>query len=59
MKALKKIGKVLLVLLGCIMMPVLIWVALGAAIYLQAKARKTHTVAAPSFGQILTAGFKR
>ena len=57
MKVLKTIGKVTLVLIGCVLMPVLIWVALGAAIYQKARARKVQT--APTFGQILAAGFKR
>lgn len=53
MKALKIIGKVLLALAGCVLMPVLIWVALGAAIYQKAKARKKQRATTPTFGEIL------
>ncbi len=58
MKALKTIGKVTLVLVGCVLMPVLIWVALGAAIYQKARAYKAQTEA-PTLAQVLAgAGFK-
>ena len=57
MKALKTIGKVILAVVGCVLMPILIWVALGAAIYQGAKTHKAQTV--PTFGQILTVGIKR
>ena len=61
MKGTKKIGrvtgKVTLALLAGVLMPILIWVALGAAIYQGAKAHKAQTV--PTFGQILTVGIKR
>ena len=53
MKALKTIGKVILVLVGCVLMPVLIWVALGAAIHYKLKARKTRTITTPTLGEIL------
>ncbi|MDP2916893.1 MAG: hypothetical protein Q8O16_03055 [Dehalococcoidia bacterium] len=60
MKVLKTIGKVTLVLLGCVLMPVLIWVALGAAVYQKFRARKAQTAPAPTFGQIIAAaGFRR
>ncbi|MDP2917505.1 MAG: hypothetical protein Q8O16_06210 [Dehalococcoidia bacterium] len=57
MKAVRTIGKATLAIIGCALMPVLIWVALGAAVYQKAKAAKAQTV--PAFGQILTAGIKR
>ncbi|MDP2916894.1 MAG: hypothetical protein Q8O16_03060 [Dehalococcoidia bacterium] len=56
MKALKKIGKVILVIIGCILMPVLIWVALAAAIYHRIRVFRTHKV--PAWEQVL-AGYKR
>lgn len=64
MKTTKKIavgiGKVTLALLGCVLMPVLIWVALGVAITLRIRARKAQTETAPTFGQILAAtGLRR
>ena len=42
------IGKVILVILGGVLMPVLIFVALGAAIY--QKAHETQRETVPAFG---------
>lgn len=60
MKTAKKIalgaGKVMLALLGCVLMPVLIWVALGAAIYQKVHQRKIQIEQVPTFGQILEMG---
>ena len=41
-KATQATGKVTLVLLGAILMPVLIWVALGAAVNTQLKAKEAR-----------------
>lgn len=57
MKAMTIIGKVALSLIGCVLMPVLVWVALGAAIYHRVRTYKAQT--APTFGQALAAGYKR
>lgn len=55
MKTLKKAaldtGKVILAILGGIMMPVLIWVALGAAIYQKVHQEKVQKDTVPTFGQ--------
>lgn len=53
MKALKTIGKVILALVGGVLMPVLIWVGFGVAIYQRAKARKAQTAIAPTLGELL------
>jgi hypothetical protein len=64
MKTTKKItlgiGKVLLAIVGCVLMPVLIWVALGVAVYQKTHQNETAKEQVPAFGQILaTAGFKK
>ena len=51
-KIAKVTGKVMLAILGAILMPVLIWVALGAAIY-QSHQRKAQAEQTPTLGQIL------
>ncbi len=59
MKVLRKIGKIMLVVLGAILMPVLIWVALGVAIHYKLQARRTgEQKPTPTIGEILatTAG---
>ena len=54
------IGKIILVILGCVLMPVLIFVALGAAIYQETHAKETRTETVPTFGQVLAAtGLRR
>jgi hypothetical protein len=58
-KALKTIGKICLVIIGCALAPVLIWVALGVAIHQRAKAKEAGKPA-PTIGEILaTAGRQR
>jgi hypothetical protein len=60
MKKTKKIalglGKITLAIVGGILMPVLIWVALGAAIYQKVHQKKAQTKAVPTLGQILRVG---
>lgn len=48
------IGKVFLTILGCLFMPVLIWVALGVALYQKAVETRTEAKQVPTFRQILT-----
>jgi len=56
MKVLRKIGKIMLVVLGAILMPVLIWVALGVAIHYKVQARKAgEPKPTPTFGEVLAA----
>jgi hypothetical protein len=64
MKTLKKIalvaGKVLAVILGCVLMPILIWVALGVAIYQKTHQTEVQKELVPTLGQILAAaGIKK
>ena len=47
-----RIGKVLAAIIGCVLMPVLIWVALGAAIYQKAHQREARKELVPTLGQI-------
>ncbi|MDD4859305.1 MAG: hypothetical protein PHR56_03770 [Dehalococcoidales bacterium] len=54
MRAMKGIGKVFLAILGCLLMPVLIWVALGVALYQKTIAARAETKPVPTFRQILT-----
>jgi len=49
------IGKVTLAILGGVLMPVLIWVALGVAINQKVHHKEAGREQAPTFGQILTA----
>lgn len=53
-KILAKTGKVMLALLGCVLMPILIWIALGVVI-LQKTKKRQRVEAAPTLGQILEA----
>ena len=59
MKTIKKIslhiGKVMLAILGCILMPVLIWVALGVAVHHKTLQREVGREQVPTFGEILAA----
>lgn len=55
-KAFKTIGKLCLVLTGCALAPIFIWVALGVAIHQRARAKAVGKPA-PRIGEILaTAG---
>lgn len=54
-KITKGIGKVFTALLGIVLMPVLIWVAMGTAIYQKTHVRKAQTETTPTFKQILQA----
>ena len=60
MKTTKKIalgiGKVTAAILACGLMPILIWVALGVAIYQKSHQKEARTELVPTLGQILTAG---
>jgi len=58
MKVLRKIGKIMLVVLGAILMPVLIWVALGVAIHYKFQARKEQKKV-PTIGEILATTVER
>ncbi len=53
MKATKDTGKVVLALLGAILMPILIWVALGVAISQKMRDKVPQRAPAPSIGEIL------
>ncbi len=55
MKTMKKIGKVILALIAAALMPVLIWVALGAAI---CHALKTHRAQKLPTWEKMLAGIK-
>jgi len=55
-KVMKAVGKVALVLVGCALAPVALWVAFGVAMHQKAKAKEAGQPA-PTFRQILgTAG---
>ena len=54
-KIAKSAGKVMLALLGGILMPILIWVALGVAISHKMHERAPQRRPAPTIGEILTA----
>ncbi len=47
------VGKVMLALLGGVLMPILLWVALGAAITQKIRERRARRVLPPSIGEIL------
>ncbi len=47
------VGKVALAIVGGILFPVLIWVALGVAIYQRAQERGTQRKPTPTIGEIL------
>ncbi|MDO8568167.1 MAG: hypothetical protein Q7R57_05565 [Dehalococcoidales bacterium] len=49
------ISKVFLALVGGILFPILIWVALGVAINQKAREKRARQAATPSFGEILAA----
>ena len=57
MKEIKKIakgaGKVILVLLIGVLMPILIWVALGVAINLKLHEKRVKQTTAPTIGELL------
>jgi hypothetical protein len=58
MKEIKRVaqgtGKVILALLTGILMPILIWVALGVAINQKLREKKLKQTSAPTIGEILT-----
>ena len=54
MKVLKGIGKVILVLLTGILMPILIWVALGVALNQKLRDKKLKQATTPAMREILT-----
>jgi len=60
MKTIRKIalgiGKVLAAIIGCVLMPILIWVALGVAIYQKRHQPQTRRELVPTLGQILGVG---
>ncbi len=57
MKTFKKIalgiGKVLAAMIGCVLLPVLIWVALGVAIYQKTHQGEARKELVPTLGKIL------
>jgi hypothetical protein len=53
-KVAKGTGKVILALLTGILMPILIWVALGVALNQRTREKKLKPAAAPTMGEILT-----
>ncbi len=55
MKTTKGAGKVMLAVLGGILMPILIWIALGVAISHKIRERVPQRKPAPTIGEILTA----
>lgn len=63
MKGTKKIvrgtGKVMLALLGGILFPALIWVALGVAVNQMLRERRPKRAPAPTIGEILAAAGQR
>ena len=60
MKTIKKIalsiGKVIVAILACGLMPILIWVALGVAIYQKSHQKEARKELVPTLRQILAAG---
>jgi hypothetical protein len=50
----KGTGKVILALLTSILMPILIWVALGVVLNQKLREKKPQQVTAPTLGDILT-----
>jgi hypothetical protein len=55
MQSVRGVGKVLLALLGGILFPILIWVALGVAVYQKVRERAVQRKPAPTIGEILAA----
>ena len=53
-KLARGIGKVILALLAGILMPILIWVALGVAVNQKIRQRQLRRAPAPTIGEILT-----
>ncbi len=51
-KVTKGVGKVVLALLAVVLMPILIWVALGAALNIKLREKKLQQ-AVPTIGEIL------
>jgi len=49
------VGKVILALLGGVLMPILIWVALGVAVYQRVHEKRVQREPAPTIGEILAA----
>ncbi len=47
------VGKVILALLGGILMPILIWVALGVAVYQRVQEKRVQREPAPTIGEVL------
>jgi len=56
-KVIKTIGKMMLVIIGCALAPILIWVAFGVAMHQRAKAKEAGKPA-PTFREILAAAGK-
>jgi hypothetical protein len=48
-------GKIILALLAAVLIPILIWVALGVAVYKKIRQRQVQRKPAPTMGQILAA----
>ena len=63
MKGMKKVargvGKVVLALLAGVLMPILIWVALGVALNQKLRGKEVQRVPVPTIGQILTKAGQR
>ncbi len=58
-KVAKGVGKVVLALLAVVLMPILIWVALGAALNIKLREGKVQRATVPTIGEILAkAGYK-
>ena len=54
LKVAKGIGKVVLALLTAILMPILIWVAMGVVLNQKLREKKYKEATAPTVGEILT-----
>jgi hypothetical protein len=52
MQSVRGVGKVLLALLGGILFPILIWVALGVAVYQKVRERAVQRKPTPTIGEI-------
>ncbi len=52
-KVAKGIGKVVLALLAVVLMPILIWVALGTALNIKLREKKLQRAPVPTIGEVL------
>ena len=50
----QRVGKVMLAIMAGVLMPILIWVAFGAALHQKVEQRRTSQASVPTLKEILT-----